>query len=100
MLEIGSGWGGFAVYLAAELGCRVTTVTISKEQHEYVEKLVVEHGLVDRVDARLQDFRTIEGTYDRIVSVEMMESIPSSCGIRSSGSCARACAPGGRSACS
>ena len=66
MLEIGSGWGGFAVYLAGELGCRVTTVTVSKEQHEYVEKLVVEHGLVDRVDARLQDFRTIEGSYDRI----------------------------------
>ena len=76
VLEIGSGWGGFAVHLAADLGCRVTTVTISKEQHEYVEKLVVEHGLVDRIDARMQDFRTIEGTYDRIVSVEMMESIP------------------------
>ena len=52
------------------------TVTVSKEQHDYVEKLVVEHGLVDRVDARLQDFRTVEGSYDRIVSVEMMESIP------------------------
>ncbi len=51
-------------------------MTVSKEQHEYVEKLVVEHGLVDRVDARLQDFRTVEGSYDRIVSVEMMESIP------------------------
>lgn len=76
VLEIGSGWGGFAVYLAGEFGCRVTTVTVSKAQHEYVEKLVVEHGLVDRVDARLQDFRTIEGSYDRIVSVEMMESIP------------------------
>ena len=76
VLEIGSGWGGFAVYLAGELGCRVRTVTVSKEQHDYVEKLVVEHGLVDRVDARLQDFRTVEGSYDRIVSVEMMESIP------------------------
>ncbi|MGZ8603011.1 MAG: class I SAM-dependent methyltransferase, partial [Actinomycetota bacterium] len=76
VLEIGSGWGGFAVYLAGELSCRVTTVTVSKEQHEYVEKLVVEHGLVDRVDARLQDFRTVEDSYDRIVSVEMMESIP------------------------
>jgi cyclopropane-fatty-acyl-phospholipid synthase len=54
----------------------VRTVTVSKEQHDYVEKLVVEHGLVDRVDARLQDFRTVEGSYDRIVSVEMMESIP------------------------
>jgi cyclopropane-fatty-acyl-phospholipid synthase len=76
VLEIGSGWGGFAVYLAGELRCRVRTVTVSKEQHDYVEKLVVEHGLVDRVDARLQDFRTVEGSYDRIVSVEMMESIP------------------------
>ena len=76
VLEIGSGWGGFAVYLAGELGCHVTTVTISKEQHDYVEKLVVEHGLVDRVDARLQDFRTVIGSYDRIVSVEMMESVP------------------------
>ncbi|MEX1263500.1 MAG: cyclopropane-fatty-acyl-phospholipid synthase family protein [Actinomycetota bacterium] len=76
VLEIGSGWGGFAVYLAGELGCHVTTVTISKEQHDYVEKLVVEHGLVDSVDARLQDFRTVGGSYDRIVSVEMMESVP------------------------
>ncbi|CAN5700417.1 cyclopropane-fatty-acyl-phospholipid synthase family protein [soil metagenome] len=76
VLEIGSGWGGFAVYLAIELGCHVTTVTISKEQHDAVEKLVVEHGLVDRVDARLQDFRLVDGEYDRVVSVEMMESIP------------------------
>ena len=76
VLEIGSGWGGFAVYLAGELDCHVTTVTISTEQHEYVEKAVVEHGLVDRVDARLQDFRTVGGAYDRIVSVEMMESVP------------------------
>ncbi len=76
VLEIGSGWGGFAVYLAGELGCHVTTVTISKEQHEYVEKAVVEHGLVDRVEARLQDFRTVGGSFDRVVSVEMMESIP------------------------
>lgn len=76
VLEIGSGWGGFAVFLAGELGCHVTTVTISKEQHDHVEKLVVEHGIVDRVDARLQDFRTIGGSFDRIVSVEMMESIP------------------------
>jgi cyclopropane-fatty-acyl-phospholipid synthase len=76
VLEIGSGWGGFAVFLAGEMDCRVRTVTVSKEQHDYVEKLVVEHGLVDRVDARLQDFRTVEGSYDRIVSVEMMESIP------------------------
>ncbi len=76
VLEIGSGWGGFAIYLASELDCHVTTVTISKEQHDLVGKAVAEHGLVDRVDARLQDFRTVGGSYDRIVSVEMMESVP------------------------
>jgi cyclopropane-fatty-acyl-phospholipid synthase len=76
VLEIGSGWGGLAVFLAGELQCQVTTVTISAEQHDYVEKLVAELGLADRVDARLQDFRAVDGTYDRILSVEMMESIP------------------------
>jgi cyclopropane-fatty-acyl-phospholipid synthase len=76
VLEIGSGWGGFAVHLAGTLGCHVTTVTISKEQHDHVEKLVAEHGLVGQVDARLQDFRSVRGTFDRVVSVEMMESVP------------------------
>ena len=76
VLEIGSGWGGFACFLADELGCRVTTITVSKEQHDFVDKLVAEQGLADRVDARLADFRAVDGAFDRVVSVEMMESIP------------------------
>jgi cyclopropane-fatty-acyl-phospholipid synthase len=75
VLEIGSGWGGLAVQLA-DVGCRVTTVTVSKEQHDHVAKLVAERGSADRVDLRLQDFRSTEGTYDHVVSVEMMESLP------------------------
>jgi cyclopropane-fatty-acyl-phospholipid synthase len=76
VLEIGSGWGAFACMLAEELGCSVTTVTVSRAQHEAVGKLVAERGLADRVDPRLQDFEALTGTFDRVVSVEMMESIP------------------------
>lgn len=76
VLEIGSGWGGFACFLADELACRVTTITVSKEQHDFVDKLVAEQGLADRVDAQLADFRAVDGAFDRVVSVEMMESIP------------------------
>jgi cyclopropane-fatty-acyl-phospholipid synthase len=76
VLEIGSGWGGFAIYAAGELGCRVTTVTDSREQAGWVEKLVAEEGLGDRVEVRREDFSRTPGTYDAIVSIEMIESIP------------------------
>jgi cyclopropane-fatty-acyl-phospholipid synthase len=76
VLEIGSGWGGFAAYAADELGCRVTTVTDSREQAGWVEKLVAEEGLGDRVEVRREDFSRTPGTYDAIVSIEMIESIP------------------------
>lgn len=76
VLEIGCGWGGFAAYAAGELGCRVTAITVSVEQRDHVEKLVADRGLSDRVEVRLQDFRETTGTYDRIVSIEMIESIP------------------------
>jgi cyclopropane-fatty-acyl-phospholipid synthase len=78
VLEIGSGWGGFAAYAAGELGCDVTTVTVSGEQAERVEKLVAERGLHDLVQVRLEDFRDTTGTYDAIVSIEMIESIAGS----------------------
>jgi cyclopropane-fatty-acyl-phospholipid synthase len=77
VLEIGSGWGGFALH-AAELGARVTTVTVSKEQATYVGKLAAERGLTDRIEVRLHDFAEIDGAYDRVASIEMMESIPPS----------------------
>ena len=76
VLEIGCGWGGFAVYAAGELGCRVTAITVSSEQRDHVAKLVAERGLADRVDVRLQDFSATTGAFDRVVSIEMIESIP------------------------
>jgi cyclopropane-fatty-acyl-phospholipid synthase len=76
VLEIGCGWGGFAVYAAGELDCRVTAITVSSEQRDHVAKLVAERGLADRVDVRLEDFRATTGTFDRVVSIEMIESIP------------------------
>ena len=75
VLEIGSGWGGFAMH-AAGLGAEVTTVTVSKEQATYVEKLASERGVADRIDVRLEDFADTTGTYDRVVSIEMIESLP------------------------
>lgn len=76
VLEIGSGWGGFAVYAAEELGCRITATTVSKQQLTYVEKLVAERGLADRIEVRLEDFRDTRGAFDHVVSIEMIESIP------------------------
>jgi len=78
VLEIGCGWGGFAAYAAGELGCRVTAITVSKEQFDHVGKLMADRGLGDLVETRLQDFRDVEGSFDRIVSIEMVESIPQS----------------------
>jgi cyclopropane-fatty-acyl-phospholipid synthase len=76
ILEIGSGWGANGVYLAGELGCEVTTVTVSGEQARYVGKLAADLGLAGPIDVQLCDFAEATGTYDRVVSVEMIESIP------------------------
>ena len=76
VLDIGCGWGGFAVYAAEALGCHVTAITVSREQFDHVGKLVAERGLGDLVEVRLEDFRDTRGAFDRIVSIEMIESIP------------------------
>ena len=78
VLEIGSGWGGFAGYAAEELGCHVTTVTVSREQAAWVEQLIAERGLGDRITVRLEDFLATSGSFDAVVSIEMIESIPAS----------------------
>jgi len=78
VLDIGCGWGGFATYAAAEIGCRVTAITVSKEQFDHVGKLVAARGLGDLVETRLQDFRDTHGRFDRVVSIEMVESLPRS----------------------
>jgi cyclopropane-fatty-acyl-phospholipid synthase len=75
ILEIGTGWGGFAVYAAGNYGCRVTTTTISREQHAYAVERVREAGLEDRVTVLLEDYRELSGTYDKLVSIEMIEAV-------------------------
>jgi cyclopropane-fatty-acyl-phospholipid synthase len=75
LLEIGSGWGGMAIHAARRSGCRVTTTTISREQHELAQRRVREAGLEDQVTVLLQDYRDLEGRYDRLVSVEMIEAV-------------------------
>jgi cyclopropane-fatty-acyl-phospholipid synthase len=75
VLEIGTGWGGFAVHAAATRGCRVTTTTISREQHDYAVQRVREAGLDDRVEVLMRDYRDLRGRYDKLVSIEMIEAV-------------------------
>jgi cyclopropane-fatty-acyl-phospholipid synthase len=75
VLEIGSGWGGFALEAARHTGCHVTTVTISRRQYEYVIELVKRRRMENRITVLFQDYRTITGEFDRIVSIEMLEAI-------------------------
>ncbi len=75
VVEIGTGWGGFAVYAAKHYGCKVTTTTISREQFALASKRVAEAGVADRVTLLLDDYRDLEGQYDKLVSIEMVEAI-------------------------
>jgi cyclopropane-fatty-acyl-phospholipid synthase len=75
LLEIGSGWGALALYAAGTRGCRVTTTTISLEQHRYALAQVGRAGLEDRVEVLLEDYRDLRGSYDKLVSVEMIEAV-------------------------
>jgi cyclopropane-fatty-acyl-phospholipid synthase len=75
VLEIGTGWGGFALHAAATRGCRVTTTTISREQHAYAVKRIREAGLEDRVKVLMRDYRDLRGRYDKLVSIEMIEAV-------------------------
>ena len=75
VVEIGTGWGGFACHAAANYGCRVTTTTISDAQFRYSSKRVVEEGLADRVTVLNSDYRDLDGTFDKLVSIEMIEAV-------------------------
>jgi cyclopropane-fatty-acyl-phospholipid synthase len=75
VLEIGCGWGGFAEFAAREIGCRVTGLTISREQHAFASERIAKAGLADRVEIKLQDYRDERGAYDRIASIEMFEAV-------------------------
>jgi len=75
VLEIGTGWGGFALHAASRHGCRVTTTTISREQHDLAVRRVAEAGVSHLVTVLDRDYRHLEGTYDRVVSIEMVEAV-------------------------
>ncbi|MEG2498414.1 cyclopropane-fatty-acyl-phospholipid synthase family protein [Brevundimonas sp.] len=75
LLEIGCGWGGFAEFAAREVGAVVTGVTISQEQYDYARRRMFEAGLAERADIRLIDYRDVEGSFDRVASIEMFEAV-------------------------
>lgn len=78
VLEIGTGWGSFAIEAVRQTGCRVTTLTLSREQKVLAEQRIAAAGCADRIDVRLQDYRAIEvpaAPYDKIVSIEMLEAV-------------------------
>lgn len=75
LLEIGTGWGGLAVHAAQNYGCRVTTTTISQQQYEVAQQRIAAAGLSDRVTLLLQDYRDLDGQYDKLVSIEMIEAV-------------------------
>ncbi len=75
VVEIGTGWGGFAVHAASTYGCRVTTTTISDAQYRFASKRVADAGLADRVTVLDQDYRDLTGTFDKLISIEMIEAV-------------------------
>ena len=98
VIEIGTGWGGFAIHAASRYGCRVTTTTISEEQFTLASTRVMEAGLADRVTVLRRDYRDLGGSYDKLVSIEMIEAV----GHEHFGTffalCARLLKPDGRAA--
>ena len=75
LLEIGCGWGGMAIHAARTRGCKVTAITLSREQHAHASAAVARAGLADRISIELRDYRTATGTFDKIVSIEMLEAV-------------------------
>ena len=75
LVEIGTGWGGMAIYAAEHYGCRVTTTTISREQFDYTVDAVAQRGLQDRITVLFDDYRDLTGKFDKLVSIEMIEAV-------------------------
>jgi cyclopropane-fatty-acyl-phospholipid synthase len=95
LLEIGTGWGGMALFAAREYGCRVTTTTISERQHALAAERVRAAGLQDRITLLRRDYRDLEGHYDKLVSIEMVEAVGHQFLDGYFGKCASLLAPGG-----
>ncbi len=75
LLEIGTGWGGMAIHAARHYGCRVTTTTISKEQHDYAVARIAAAGLSDKITVLFDDYRDLSGSFSKLVSIEMIEAV-------------------------
>ena len=75
VIEIGTGWGGFATYAAKNYGCKVTTTTISIEQYKFAKQKIKEAGLGKKINVLLKDYRLLKGQYDKLVSIEMIEAV-------------------------
>ena len=75
LLEIGTGWGGMALYAASHYGCRVTTTTLSQQQYDYTRQRIEDQGLGERITLLLKDYRDLTGEYDKLVSIEMIEAV-------------------------
>ena len=75
VVEIGSGWGGFAIYAAQHYGCKVTTITISQAQYDEAVQRIQAAGLSHRVEVQLKDYRQLQGKFDKLVSIEMIEAV-------------------------
>ena len=75
LLEIGTGWGGFAIYAAQTYKCKITTVTISQQQFDFATQRIKQEGLEQFIEVQLKDYRLIEGKYDKVVSIEMIEAV-------------------------
>jgi cyclopropane-fatty-acyl-phospholipid synthase len=96
LLEIGCGWGGMAIHAAATRGCRVTAITVSREQHQLASERVAAAGLAERVSVQYRDYRAALGTFDKIVSIEMLEAVGYEYLAAYFTACAQALAPGGQ----
>lgn len=75
VLEIGSGWGANAIFMAKNYGCHVTTITISEEQYKFVKEKVAQENLSDKIQVELKDYREVHGQFDKIISIEMLEAV-------------------------
>lgn len=75
LVEIGTGWGGLAIHAAENYGCRVTTTTISREQHDFAKEKIAARGLSDRITLLFEDYRDLKGQFDKLVSIEMIEAV-------------------------
>ena len=96
VLEIGSGWGGFALFAAGELECDVTSITVSRAQQQLATQRIADAGLAHRARVELRDYREIEGEFDAVVSIEMLEAVGAEYYEVFFAACDRALKPGGR----